>query len=379
MKRLFKLKGTAATAAIVFGAAALYAMLRGLPSVVGFLRGLFEAAAPVTAGLGLAFVLGLPAGFLERRVFSKLRVKPRTARKLALVSTLALLIGSLAALFALILPRLGESARILAENSGRYLDSARALLRRVVGSFRGAAEADRVTELLIDSAAGRVRETAEAALERLPGMTVSAVTAVYRAVLTLVICVHTLVNREGLLRFLRRAATAVLPQRRIPGFFRGCSLANVTFRRYFSAQLISALMIGGAGYIGMRALGVPFPELIAVFCAFGALVPIVGPWVSIGVSALMTAASGGAELAVRFVILMLAIQLVEDNAVYPKLIGGAIGMTGLEVLASVIVAGGLMGLPGLLIAVPTVAVARRLIKSAVDARNAARAEAAETA
>ena len=106
---------------------------------------------------------------------------------------------------------------------------------------------------------------------------------------------------------------------------------------------------------------------------------VVGPWVSIGASAFIIMMSGPMTGALWFVLLMLGIQLIEDNVVYPRLIGGAIGMTGLEVLAAVIISGGVFGLAGLLAAVPVSAVIRKLLHSAIDARNAKRAEQAETA
>ena len=54
-------------------------------------------------------------------------------------------------------------------------------------------------------------------------------------------------------------------------------------------------------------------------------------------------------------------------------------MKGLEVLASVVIAGGLFGFRGLLVAVPAAAVLRKLVKRAVNERNMRRAEAGETA
>lgn len=367
----------AAQATVAFGAVLLFVLLQSLPRAAEFLRGVLGAAAPVMLGLALAFVLELPAGFIERRVLSKL--PPRTARAVSLAAVLAAALGLLALLAALICPRLINSAKALAANAERYLEALRGLLTRVLALFRPEREAQSLASRLMDGVADRIGGSAGELIGRLPGMTFSAVTAVYRAVLTAVICAHALIHRDGLKRFFRRAATAVLPHRAIEGFFRACSEANTIFRRYVSAQLTSALLIGAAGYLGMRILRLPSPELIAAFCAAGALVPIVGPWVSIGASAFIIMMSGPMTGALWFVLLMLGIQLIEDNVVYPRLIGGAIGMTGLEVLAAVIISGGVFGLAGLLAAVPVSAVLRKLLHSAIDARNAKRAEQAETA
>ena len=131
----------------------------------------------------------------------------------------------------------------------------------------------------------------------------------------------------------------------------------------------------------MRVFSMPYPELISAFICVAALIPIIGPWVSIGVSAfiILMSSPDNPWLALWFIIMMVVIQLFDDNLVYPKIVGGALGVPGLLVLAAIIVAGGLFGIPGLLVAVPTAAVLRKVFIDWVARRNAERAEKAEQA
>ena len=360
-----------ALAMVLFAAILFYAALMKLSSVRMLIARVARAAAPVLYGFGLAFVLNIPMSFLEERVFSKVFVKnPALARWPALTVSLLFIPGLFALTLALLVPRIAESAAALSSGAEEYYARAEELLMRVPGI--GSELAPLARQLF--SSLGELPAGLASAL---PELAVNAAGAVYSVIVTLVICVHSLVNKDSLLRFLRRSATAVLPRKRIEGFFSGCSEANTTFKRYFTAQLISALIVGGACYTGMRVMRLPYPELISLVIFIGALIPIFGPWVSIGASALIILVTGPG--AAGFVILMLVIQFAEDYFIYPRLIGGAIGMKGLEVLASVVTAGGLFGFRGLLVAVPSAAVLRKLIRRAVDKRNALRAEAGEAA
>ena len=74
--------------------------------------------------------------------------------------------------------------------------------------------------------------------------------------------------------------------------------------------------------------------------------------------------------AVLFLVIILILQQVEGNVIYPKVVGGSIGLPGMWVLASVTVGGGLLGVGGMLLGVPTAATLYKLLSYDVNRRNA---------
>jgi len=52
--------------------------------------------------------------------------------------------------------------------------------------------------------------------------------------------------------------------------------------------------------------------------------------------------------------------------IYPKVVGSSIGLPGVWVLAAVTIGGGLMGIPGMLLGVPTVASIYQLIRNSLN-------------
>ena len=66
--------------------------------------------------------------------------------------------------------------------------------------------------------------------------------------------------------------------------------------------------------------------------------------------------------ALWFVLLFLVLQQIEGNLIYPRVVGGSIGLPGLWVLAAVTIGGGLYGVLGVLLAVPISSVIYNLLK-----------------
>ena len=67
-----------------------------------------------------------------------------------------------------------------------------------------------------------------------------------------------------------------------------------------------------------------------------------------------------------FLVFILALQQVEGQLIYPRVVGNSIGLPGLLVLIAVILGGGLGGIMGIIFAVPVIAILYQLLKEAID-------------
>lgn len=72
--------------------------------------------------------------------------------------------------------------------------------------------------------------------------------------------------------------------------------------------------------------------------------------------------------AVVFLVFILILQQTENNFIYPRVVGSSIGLPGIWVLAAITIGGGLGGVIGMLVAVPTVALIVALISEDAEKR-----------
>ena len=106
---------------------------------------------------------------------------------------------------------------------------------------------------------------------------------------------------------------------------------------------------------------------VGVFTGVTALVPVVGAFLGIFVGALLILAVEPLKV-IPFIVLVLIIQQIEGNLIYPKVVGDAIGLPGIWVLAAVSIGGSLAGILGMLIGVPVASVIYTLVKEDVNSR-----------
>ena len=83
--------------------------------------------------------------------------------------------------------------------------------------------------------------------------------------------------------------------------------------------------------------------------------------------------------ALIFVIFLVVLQQFEGNVIYPRVVGGSIGIGGMWVLLALTVGGNLMGITGMVLGIPAFAVIYALVKEFCDKRIAEKDAAAKAA
>ena len=72
------------------------------------------------------------------------------------------------------------------------------------------------------------------------------------------------------------------------------------------------------------------------------------------------------------------LQQLEGNLIYPRVVGASIGLPGVWVLAAVTIGGGVLGVAGMLLAVPLAAAAYQMLREDVRRINLPAEEPPET-
>lgn len=130
------------------------------------------------------------------------------------------------------------------------------------------------------------------------------------------------------------------------GYLRGITLV----------ALFDSVFIG----VALVIVGVPAALPLAVFVFFGAYIPILGAVVTGAAAALVALVSDGVTAAIVVALAVLVVQQVESNLLHPYVVGRAVSVHPVVILLAVVAGGALGGIPGAVVAVPTVAVIARI-------------------
>ena len=124
------------------------------------------------------------------------------------------------------------------------------------------------------------------------------------------------------------------------------------FRRFFVGQALDSLLIGIICFIFMKIFSLPYAELISVIVGVTNIIPYFGPFLGAIPSILIILMVSPME-ALIFAIFILVLQQIDGNIICPAVLGGSLGLKPIWIIFAVTVGGGLFGVLGMIIGVPT--------------------------
>ncbi len=135
--------------------------------------------------------------------------------------------------------------------------------------------------------------------------------------------------------------------------------------QFIRGRLILAVYVGIATTILLLILDINFAIVIGLITGIADIIPYFGPFLGFLPAVIFASLDSlvkGFWVAVAFVI----IQWIENNVLAPKIIGDSTGIHPITVLLSLIIAGGMFGVMGMIFSVPVVAIVKILIGFFID-------------
>ena len=142
---------------------------------------------------------------------------------------------------------------------------------------------------------------------------------------------------------------------------------NRVFGGFIRGNIIDSAIVGVVAFCGFWLIGIPSPALISLIIAVTNVIPVFGPFIGAIPSGLIVLAIDPSKT-IWFVIFIIALQQIDGNLIAPKILGGTTGLPSFWVIFSLLLLGGFFGVVGMLIAVPTFALAFTGIKKFAEAR-----------
>ena len=129
--------------------------------------------------------------------------------------------------------------------------------------------------------------------------------------------------------------------------------------KYLGGLALVMVIQGAVSAVGLFLLGVPYALVLGAVVSIMAVIPYLGAWIS-GILAVIVALTVSPTTALLTALLFLGIQQLEGNVLTPKIQGDTLHVHPILVFLAVIIGGGLGGIPGVIVSVPTLAVLRVL-------------------
>jgi predicted PurR-regulated permease PerM len=177
---------------------------------------------------------------------------------------------------------------------------------------------------------------------------------------------------------IQRGAMSLLPQARRQEVRSVLEQIGAALGGFFRGQLLVALFVGLSSMLGLYIVGLPYWALVGAIAGLTNLVPLIGPIIGAILALFVAFTTGSSEgllhlhpgwpLALGSGFALLIVRLVDDYLISPNIVARTVKLHPVTVMLGLLVGGTLVGLPGMLLAVPTIAAIKIVLLHFWDTR-----------
>ena len=329
---------------------------------------LFKLFSPFLLGIIFAFILNVLVNFIEKKIFGKVRDNKfwrKAKRPISITLSFLFVILLIVFVINLLIPQLKNTASVFINTLPDYKEDITGLLNKFEVSENTITKVSDyldnfgklITDYIKDNSNDVITVTTEVAS--------SLINVISSMVFTICFSIYMLSQKETLMRQVNKIMNAYLKPKTVNKILDISRLANKTFSSFVTGQCVEAVIFGTLCFIGMLIFKLPYASMIGVLMGFTALIPLFGAFIGTVLGFIIIFMVSPVK-AVVFVIFVLILQQIENNLIYPRVVGKSVGLPGMWVLLAVTVGGGIGGILGMLIATPLCSVLYSIFSQMVN-------------
>lgn len=358
---------------VVAAGIVLYWLLHETERVKSVFNVVKKIFSPFVLGAGLAFILNVPMRSFEGLLKKVNNEKWR--RVIAVSLTLVAVALVIAIVCWLLIPQLVKTVQSLVPTLIGFVSEVEALIEKFINNNSNLAKwiIDNTDFENFDILAV-IKEVVSmfgTNVSSIITTTFSAISTIFDGIFDFVIAIvfalYCLFQKETLARQGRKVLYAFFPESFSDYVVRVLRLTNSTFSNFLSGQCVEVCILGGMFAITMAIFKMPYIPLISVLIAVTAFIPIVGAFIGCAIGAFLIFVNDPLQ-ALIFIALFLTLQQIENNLIYPRVVGTSIGLNGMWVLVAVAVGGELFGIAGMFLMIPVASVLYTLLQEVTNKR-----------
>ena len=357
-------------AVLVFGGIAFYFGLTHFNTVVRWILGLLGLCTPALVGGVIAFLLNVPMCGIEN-LLKKLfyRQNPQKAGKLlrilSLLLTFVCIVVVVALVVLMLVPELQKSISSVIVQVQKHLPGAIDYLYSL-GIDTTMLE-QQLAAIDLKELAGQMINGATSMVGTVVGAVSATISVVGTALFSLVIALYILIDKENLSRQSKKLLYAFVKQPVADKIYHVGILVREVFGKFLSGQSIEAVVLGVLMFVALSVFRIPYASLIAVLTAVCAFIPYIGAFISCGIGVALILLVNPLQ-AILCLVVYQVVQFIENQFIYPRVVGSSVGLEPLWTVIAVLVGGEAFGILGMIFFIPVMAVVYTLLKETVNGR-----------
>lgn len=337
--------------------------------------------APFILGGVIAFIMKIPLNFLERKVFSKIKNEKfqKHKRTISIAISFIFIILVFFIITAIIVPQLINSFDGLRKSLPSFLQMAIDKTREIpyLNNYSDKLQSE-YDNLSWNEIFNRIKgfvtssDNSSQILNGALSTASSILGGLVSFMLALITSIYILADKERLGYQATRICYSFFNNKVANKIIHVAHLLHENFFGFIRGQLTVSTLIGIATFVASFVLRIPNAATLGVIVGVTDLIPIIGPFLGGAMCFIMIVIEDSTK-ALMFLVLVVILQQVESNLVYPKIVGDKVGLPSLWTLVAITVGGSLFGVVGMWAFIPLAStlyeLMREYTKYKIDEKN----------
>ena len=333
---------------------------------------IISTVSSVLYGVVMAFLMapvydriGIWVGEILSSLFPKWKKSDKYAKMVATLACLVILILVVFALIMMIIPELVNSITNVISYAPSGTQNLEAWLKDIlnknpnlekliIGNYLD------ISERLSDIATTTVLPNVNTYIKNLSSGVINALGVVVNIIIGLMVMMYLLNMKTTLASQAKKIVYAVAGVKIGNEIVTEARYIKNMFEKFIVGKIIDSIIIGIINYVFMAIIHMPYALLISVVVGVTNVIPFFGPFIG-AIPSIILLLLISPVTALQFAVWILVLQQVDGNIIGPKILGQTTGLPSFWVLFSILLFGGLFGIVGMIIAVPTWAIIYRTI------------------
>ncbi len=350
---------------IIFSGIVLWAVFN-YKIFIDFVSFVIKLFLPLIVGIAIAFIINVPMKQIERKVFNiDKRKHKKMIRVISLVLSIVIIFGVIGLILFLVIPELISAINMVGQTIPKDFtwvnDIANKLSDLYPSLEQYIKEID--TKSLIETSINSAGNFVTVII----GFLSSLISRIIIFFIGFILSIYILLDKENLARQCNKLMTAFVSDDVRNNVIKVVKLSNTTFTNFITGQCLDAILIATLLFIIMSLLHIPYALIIAVLFAITALIPYIGAFIALAVGVLLIAVTNPI-MSLWYVIIFFALQQLDENFTYPKIVGKSVGLPALLALLAALIGGSVFGFIGVIISIPLSSIIYALFREYVNER-----------
>lgn len=325
---------------------------------------------PIITGCIMAYLFNFILEFFEKWILSKLFSVDKNKKLIRIIGIILtyLVVALLFYLFLkFVLPQLISSIMGLVNDIPGYFTAITNKINEITSDFY-------IDEAYYDIILSKWNEFVEYIIgfatdlvPKLGNLTKTIISSIWNIVLGIIVSIYLLLDKERFKALSKKIVVSIFSEKNANRIMELVRRIDHIFGRFLSGKILDSTIIGILTFIVLKIVNMPYVLLVSFIVGISNIIPFFGPFIG-AIPSFFIIFFVSPVKGFWFLVIILIIQQIDGNIIGPKILGDSLGISAFWILFSLLVAGKLFGLVGMVVGVPLFVFIYSIIKDVVEYR-----------